>query len=195
MTPLTQSEIIARKKENTATIGMLIFLGSWAMMFAACFYSYTLLRISAGGWPPDGMPDLPKVLPALNTLILLASSFSLHKAILAVREGNQKSMVRWLTATPLLGFAFTGLQVLLWTQMTGEGLTYQTGSYGSAFYFLTAFHALHVIVGLGMLLSTLPKAYRGVYTADSHQGIKLVSMFWHFVDLIWILMFLFVFIA
>ena len=90
MTPFTQSEIIAKKKENTATIGMLIFLGSWAMMFAACFYSYTLLRISAGGWPPDGMPDLPKALPALNTLILLASSYSLHKAVLSVRESNQR---------------------------------------------------------------------------------------------------------
>ena len=195
MKRLTQSEIIAKKKENTATIGMLIFLGSWAMMFAACFYAYTLLRVSSGGWPPDGMPALPKTLPAINTLILLASSFSLYRALAAARSNQQQALVRWLSATPLLGFAFTGLQILLWNQMTGQGLTHQTGSYGSAFYFLTAFHALHVVVGLGMLLSTLPKAYRGVYTADSHQGLKMVAMFWHFVDLIWILMFLFVFIA
>lgn len=164
------------------------------MMFAACFYSYTILRISGGGWPPDGMPSLPKTLPAINTVILLASSLSLHLSLKAIREGRHKSFVRFFVTTPLLGLLFTALQILLWRDLMAQGLTHQTGSYGSAFYFLTAFHALHVVVGLGMLFYTLPKALRGHYTAQSHHGIKLVAMFWHFVDLVWIFMFLWVFL-
>lgn len=192
---LSQAEVIAKKKENTSRIGMLIFLGSWAMMFAACFYSYTLLRVLGGGWPPDGVPPLPTVLPAVNTLILIVSSLSLHLAVRAIRAGRQAAFVRWLIATPLLGFVFTGLQILLWTDLIGEGLTHQTGAYGSAFYFLTVFHALHVVVGLGMLVSVVPKARRGGYSADSHHGVVLVSMFWHFVDIVWVLMYLMIFVA
>ena len=195
MEPITQAQVIARKQANTSTIGMLIFLGSWAMMFAACFYSYTMLRISGGGWPPDGMPALPVVLPAINTVILLASSLTLHLAIKSLRAGRQKSFTRFLMMTPLLGFVFTALQIVLWNDLMAEGLTHQTGAYGSAFYFLTAFHALHVVVGLGMLLSTVPKAMKGIYTRESHHGLKLVSMFWHFVDFVWILMFLWVFLV
>ena len=174
---------------------MLIFLGSWAMMFAACFYSYTILRVSAGGWPPDGMPALPKALPAFNTLILVASSACLHLALKAVRQDRRKAFIRFLVATPLLGLVFTALQILLWQDLLGEGLTHQGSSYGSAFYFLTAFHALHVVVGLGMLFSLLPKAIKGQYTAQNHHGIKLVAMFWHFVDIVWFFMFLMVFIV
>ncbi|MEC7239841.1 MAG: heme-copper oxidase subunit III [Myxococcota bacterium] len=195
MDPLTQAEVIAKKKANTSKIGMLVFLGSWAMMFAACFYSYTLLRVLDGGWPLDGMPALPVVLPGVNTLILLASSVCIHLAVRSIRRGKQTAFLGWLVATPLLGFVFTGLQILLWTDLIGEGLTHQTGAYGSAFYFLTVFHALHVVVGLGMLVSVVPKARRGGYTPDDHHGVVLVSMFWHFVDVVWVLMYLMIFIA
>lgn len=188
-----QAQLVQRKKDNTATIGMLIFLASWAMMFAACFYSYVILRVSSGGWPPDGMPALPIVLPSINTLVLIGSSASLHLAIRAVREGKQKAFVRWLILTPVLGFIFTILQLVLWQDLMGEGLRHTSGSYGSAFYFLTGFHALHILVGLVLLIRVLPRALRGEYTPKSHHPIRLVAMFWHFVDLVWIFMFLSVF--
>ena len=98
-------------------------------------------------------------------------------------------------ASSILLNLFTALQILLWTDLIGEGLTHQTGAYGSAFYFLTVFHALHVVVGLGMLVSVVPKARRGGYTTDDHHGVVLVSMFWHFVDIVWVLMYLMIFVA
>ena len=188
-----QAQLVQRKRDNTSTIGMLIFLASWAMMFAACFYSYAILRVSSGGWPPDGMPALPIVLPSINTLILISSSLSLHMAIRSVRKGDQRSFVRWLVLTPVLGALFTVLQVVLWQELMAEGLNHTSGSYGSAFYFLTGFHALHILVGLLLLVRVLPRALKGEYTPERHHPIRLVAMFWHFVDLVWIFMFLSVF--
>jgi cytochrome c oxidase subunit 3 len=189
-----QQQLIERSQANTSTIGMLIFLASWSMMFAACFYSYAMLRLSGGGWPPDGMPALPIGLPAFNTVVMLTSSLTLYLGLHAVRQGRIRALSRYLVATILLGILFTLLQVLLWRGLLSQGLTHQTGSYGSSFYFLTAFHALHVLVGLILLVSLLPKAVRGGYTAQSHHRIKLFGMFWHFVNLVWIFMFFSVFL-
>ena len=188
-------QVIAQRRNNTATIGMLLFLASWAMMFAACFYSYINLRIAGGGWPPDGMPDLPVKLPAVNTLLLGLSSLTLHWAIEAAKKDQTKKLVRLLVGTLFLGALFFILQVVLWRSMMGQNLTHQTGSYGSSFYFVTGFHALHVIVGLGMLLFQTIKSARGRISAESHHGLKLVAMFWHFVDIAWVGTFIMVFLA
>jgi cytochrome c oxidase subunit 3 len=191
----SQAQRIVRWQENTSTIGMLIFLASWAMMFAACFYSYTNLRIAGGGWPPDGMPALPLKLPAANTLVMALSSLTLHRGVQAIRRGDSSKLTRYLIGTLALGGLFFALQVILWQSMMTQNLTHQTGAYGSAFYFMTGFHALHVLVGLGMLAAQLPKAVRGKLSADSHHGLKLVAMFWHFVDLAWLATFVMVFLG
>lgn len=191
----SQAQIIARRQDNTATIGMLIFLASWAMMFAACFYSYINLRIAGGGWPPDGMPGLPLKLPAANTLVMALSSLTLHRGVQAIGKGESAKLIRYLIATLGLGCLFFALQVTLWQSMMAQNLTHQTGAYGSAFYFMTGFHALHVLVGLAMLAVQVPKAVLGKLSAESHHGLKLVSMFWHFVDLAWLATFVMVFLG
>jgi len=191
----SQAQIIARRQDNTATIGMLLFLASWAMMFAACFYSYTNLRFAGGGWPPDGMPGLPLKLPAGNTLVMALSSLTLHWSIQAIQKGNRKKLIGYLVSTIFLGALFFALQVVLWQSMMAQNLTHQTGAYGSAFYFMTGFHALHVLVGLVLLTVQIPKAALGQIQADRHHGLKLVAMFWHFVDLAWMATFVMVFLG
>jgi cytochrome c oxidase subunit III len=191
----SQAQVIARRQDNTSTVGMLIFLASWAMMFAACFYSYTNLRLAGGGWPPDGMPALPLKLPVANTFVIALSSLTLHWSIQAIRKGDQKKLIRFLAMTLFLGALFFALQVLLWKSMVAQNLTHQTGAYGSAFYFMTGFHALHVLVGLVLLALQMPKAARGQIQADRHHGLKLVAMFWHFVDLAWMGTFVMVFLG
>jgi cytochrome c oxidase subunit 3 len=188
-------QVIARRHNNTATIGMLLFLASWAMMFAACFYSYINLRLAGGGWPPDGMPALPVKLPAVNTLLLGLSSLTLHWSIKAVQNNDTKKLIRFLIATLFLGVLFFVLQVVLWRSMMSQNLTHQTGSYGSSFYFVTGFHALHVLVGLCMLIFQAVKSIRGRISAESHHGLKLVAMFWHFVDIAWVGTFIMVFLT
>lgn len=178
-----------RHQEQTASLGMVVFLGSWAMMFAGLFFSYGFIRSSAGPWPPPGVPALPVGLPALNTVILLASSVTFAYGLRGLRRGQRALFIRTLAATIVLGAVFLALQIYVWRSVGQAGLHFTSGLYGSVFYALTAFHALHVAVGLFILLYVLVRALRGKYTEHNTVTVRLCTMFWHFVDVVWILMF------
>src|SRR5262249_1150295 len=134
-------------------------------------------------------PRLPVALPALNTALLLASSFTFTRGLAKLRRGDRPALTRWVGLTLALGFAFLGLQTIVWSSLSSAGLHISSGVYGSIFYSLTAFHALHVAVGLLVLLVVLVKSLRGAYTEHNFMNVKLCSMFWHFVDVVWVLMF------
>jgi cytochrome c oxidase subunit III len=178
------------KEEFTSSLGMVIFLASWAMMFSALFFAYAFVRARAVTWPPFGMPHLPVLLPAVNTVVLLASSFTFARGLRALERGNRSELTRMVGLTFVLGAAFLALQLHVWRAVAASGLTVQSGGiYGSIFYALTVFHALHVVVGLLILLWVFVRSLRGKYTEHNHINVRLCTMFWHFVDVVWVLMF------
>jgi cytochrome c oxidase subunit 3 len=179
-----------RPRDVTTYIGMVIFLGGWAMCFAGLFFVYAVMRFEAmGAWPPPGDLRLPIAQPAVNTAILTASSFTMILAIRAARSVRPGAIKIWLGVTFVLGAAFLALQFVVWRRVYLAGLHADTDSYGSVFYGLTCFHALHVAVGLIGLLTLLPRALRNGFSTQNHNSIRMWAMYWHFVDVIWLLMF------
>lgn len=184
----------SKREETTAWIGMVIFLGSWAMMFAALFFTYGGLRARALGWPPPGSPALPLLAPALNTATIGLSSLTFHVGLKGIKDGDARRLANMLLATTLLGIFFVGLQVMVWTELWNVGLTTRSGAYGSVFYGLTVIHAAHVLVGLFALARLTYRAFIGAYTPATYLAPRLWAMYWHFVGVVWLAMFVAVYV-
>jgi cytochrome c oxidase subunit III len=188
------------EKRSLGHTGMVLFLGSWAMMFGALFFCYALLRIRAPFWPPLGMTELPLALPGLSTLLLLLSSATVQRALSGLRRGRLARFRRHLLATIVLGSLFAALQCAVWIELWSAGLRLDSGTYGGLFYLLTVFHMLHVLVGLGLLVWLLAPTLRpGAAEASEAAAPRrvpatLASMFWHGVDAVWVVIFLTVYV-
>ncbi len=180
------------REENTAWIGMIVFLGSWAMLFAGLFFAYGAVRVTVHAWPPAGLPRLPLWLPAGNTAVIVASSVALQAGYGRLRRGARAAPL--LFATFLLGALFLALQALLWVEVWRSGLLPNLGPYPSTFWALTAFHALHVAIGVAALLVLAVGTARGTYNPARHLAVRLWSMYWHFVGAVWLLLFATVFV-
>jgi heme/copper-type cytochrome/quinol oxidase subunit 3 len=169
--------------EVTSYVGMVIFLGSWAMMFAALFFAYAVVRVRAPAWPPPDQPSLPILLPGVNTAVIAASSAAVALAVRALALGRHRRASMALGAGAALGALFLALQAVVWVGVWRAGLVPTGGPYPSVFYALTTFHALHVLVGLAALvvLAVCARAPRRV----SRSAVRLWGMFWHFVGAIW----------
>ena len=173
-------------------MGMVVFLGSWAMMFAALFFAYGLLRLNAPVWPPINVERLPVVLPGINTVLLIVSSVTLARGMVVLRRGQ--ILMPWLLATLALGVAFMALQWVVWSELWDAGFRLGSGQYGAVFYLLTIFHALHVVVGIGLLLALLPLGLQRLVGDRPPARLRLTAMFWHFVDVVWALIFVTVYV-
>jgi len=151
--------------------------------------------------PPDSSISGPREtfspwhLPLVNTLILVSSSITLTIAHEGLKEGVRASTRFWLTVTVLLGLCFITIQgVEYYEAYAHYGITLQAGIYGATFFLLTGFHGLHVIIGTIILAVMLVRVFRGHFTADSHFGFEAAAWYWHFVDMVWIGLFLFVYV-
>jgi heme/copper-type cytochrome/quinol oxidase subunit 3 len=167
-------------------LGMAIFIGAWSMAFLTLFLSFLIIRHRQPVWPPEGVV-LPSVgLAAGGTAVLLASSAVLHLALRRLRAGARGFAVRW-AAGLLLALVFAALQTALWTGTWRAGAYPDSGIYEGLFYMLTWFHAAHVACGLVALLWVQGAAARAgtprLSTATS------VATFWHFVDALWLVLF------
>jgi len=170
---------------STLKLAMLLFLGTEVATFGAGFVYYFFVR--AGTWPPGELPELVTSLVLVNTAILIASSVTLHFAHTGLRKGNRRQFVGLLGVTLLLGVIFIGGQVLEYYEfLVHEGLTFQGAVFGSAFYGLTGLHGLHVTLGAILLAIVLVRAVLGQYSAERHTSVSTVSMYWHFVDVVWV---------
>ncbi|HET9111486.1 MAG TPA: heme-copper oxidase subunit III [Ktedonobacterales bacterium] len=173
--------------------GMVFFLASEAVFFANLIAAYLYLRVRAGAWPPTAEHlTRPEVLiPGINTLILLSSSFPMHFAARAITKGDKRGLTIGLGLTALLGSIFLGGQAY---EYVHNAFGPSTGVFGSTFYTLTGFHGAHVTFGVIFLLITFIRSMRGDFTKNKHFGVNAVEMYWHFVDAVWIILFLTVYI-
>lgn len=175
-----------RTNLNTAVMGLVIFLVSELALFGAFFMYYANLRLARGVEWPGGF-DIPAESTSINTLILVLSSFTCEFALLALdKKGRKAGVFLWLLATFILGAAFLGLQV---HEYMTVGFTPQTTSVGAIFFCLTGLHGLHVFVGLLLLTLGMIRALRGRWTSDNHVGLLGISVYWHFVDIVWVVLF------
>ncbi|GGK75787.1 MULTISPECIES: cytochrome c oxidase subunit 3 [Haloarcula] len=172
--------------DKTLKFAMLLFLGSEIATFGAGFVYYFIVR---GGevWTQAAVPEVFGSLVIINTLILVVSSVTLHYSHIALRNGNRSRFVKLLGTTLLLGIVFIGGQVYEYYEfIVHEGFTVGGGIYSSAFYGLTGLHGLHVTMGAVLLGIVFTRAYYGQYSAERHTSVSTASMYWHFVDIVWI---------
>lgn len=169
--------------------GMVFFLASEAIFFANLIASYLYLRIRITGmgasWIPSGV-ELDKTLPLINTFILLSSSFPMHYAARAITKGDKRGLTIGLLLTVILGSTFLSGQA--W-EYTHANFTPSTGVFGSTFFTLTGFHGAHVTAGVIFLLICFFRSLRGDFSKDRHFAVTAVEMYWHFVDVVWVLLF------
>ncbi|MFU1780748.1 cytochrome c oxidase subunit 3 [Haloarcula japonica] len=172
--------------DKTLKFAMLLFLGTEIATFGAGFVYYFIVR---GGevWTQAAVPEVFGSLVIINTLILVASSVTLHYSHIALRNGNRSRFMQLLGVTLLLGIVFIGGQVYEYYEfIVHEGFTVGGGIYGSAFYGLTGLHGLHVTMGAVLLGIVFVRSYYGQYSAERHTSVSTASMYWHFVDIVWI---------
>jgi heme/copper-type cytochrome/quinol oxidase subunit 3 len=175
-------------------VGMWIFLASEVMFFTALIGSYIILRAAhPEAWAPPGeVLNVP--ITAGNTFLLICSSVTMVKAFAAVQDGDQRRLRLWLVATTLIGASFVGVQVYEYWHLVEKGFGPSTGLYGSTFYTMTGFHGFHVTMGVLCLLFVTTKAFRGGYSTSDYRGVEVVGLYWHFVDLVWIILFTIVYL-
>ncbi|TML98994.1 MAG: heme-copper oxidase subunit III [Actinobacteria bacterium] len=173
-------------------LGMLLFIISEVMVFGAFFTAYFFIRVVQGDhWFPVDGKDLPKVIAGFNTVILVSSSFTMHWALEGAKRGNRMALQAGILTTFLLGFTFLFIQV---NEYVHIGFAPHDFAQGSIFYGLTGLHGAHVFIGLTLLLFTNIRAFRGHFTPQEHRGVEVPGIYWHFVDIMWIVVFTTVYI-
>jgi heme/copper-type cytochrome/quinol oxidase subunit 3 len=177
-------------------LGMWVFLASEVMFFTALIGSYLIIRIGrpeAWGTHPNETPlNLP--VTAVNTFLLICSSVTMVKAFAAAQIGDQVWLRRWLIATCVIGATFVGVQVYEYRELIGHGFIPSQGLFASTFYIMTGFHGFHVTCGVISMIWVTWKAFGGKYTPTDHRGIEVIGLYWHFVDLVWIILFTIVYL-
>jgi cytochrome c oxidase subunit III len=185
-----------RPDEVSLRIGMMVFLGTWTMLFVALLFAYGVVRVQAVSWPPPGEHALPLVLPGLNTLVLVASSLMLRAGMRAMAPGRSpRALLPGLLGAIALGCLFLALQFLVWSRASGSGLAPSSGIYGSVFYALTLFHAAHVASGLLALTVVAFRVSRPAAAASQLRAAGLAAMFWDFIAVVWIVMYVVIFVV
>jgi len=177
--------------------GMIMFIASEVMFFVGffwAFFHYALFPEHVLGaeipmWPPQGVKTFdPWGLPFLNTMILLLSGTTVTWAHYGLLNGDRRALVRGLALTVVLGMLFTGLQA--WEYSLAPFKFFGGGIYSSTFYLATGFHGFHVIVGTLFLAVCLWRANRGEFTVERHFGFEAAAWYWHFVDVVWLFLFI-----
>jgi cytochrome c oxidase subunit III len=184
-------------------LGMALFITSEVLFFAAFFWAFfnasTLPKLPLddvwaivdGIWPPKGIETFdPWQLPFLNTLILLLSGTTVTWAHHAILQGDNKQTIQALWYTVILGVIFTACQAF---EYSHAAFGFKDGVYASTFYMATGFHGFHVLVGTIFLAVCLGRAYKGHFTPKQHLGFEFAAWYWHFVDVVWLFLFVFIY--
>ncbi len=174
-------------------LAMWLFLGSECLLFGGLISTYMLYRGRVSSGPhPSRIFDIP--FTSVSSFVLLMSSLTMVLAVSSAQRGDDRRTNLWLTVTALLGATFIGGQVYEFTTFIREGLGFSTSLFGSSFYTLTGFHGVHVSVGVIMLLSTMGIIRKGKITGNKAEVVELIGLYWHFVDIVWIIIFTLVYL-
>jgi cytochrome c oxidase subunit III len=165
---------------------MLLFIISEVMIFGAFFTAYFFIRVvSHDPWPAHGT-NLPEAVAGINTAILLSSSVTIHWALTSIKRGNRFGLRAGMVTTFLLGLTFLCVQI---NEYVHIGFAPHDAAQGTIFYALTGLHGAHVFIGLCLLLMVTVRSFRGHYSAENHQGMEVPGIYWHFVDIMWVIVY------
>jgi len=190
-THATSATHAARRGISNPVLGMLLFITSEVMFFSGLFAAYFASRAANQPWPPvefEGLLD-PLSLILVATIILVASSFTCQFAVWSIRRGDRTGFIRNISVTFVLGVIFLLLQAFDYMLLFSEGLTMGSGPFGTTYFTLTGFHGAHVFGGVLMLGVILYRGMLGQFSARHHDAVEAVSLYWHFVDVVWIVLF------
>jgi cytochrome c oxidase subunit 3 len=173
-------------------LGMLLFIISEVMVFGAFFTAYFFIRIVSGDdWFPIKGHELPKVVAGFNTAILVSSSFTMHWALEGAKRDNRRALQAGILTTFLLGATFLFVQI---NEYVHIGFAPSDFAQGSVFYGLTGLHGAHVFIGLTLLMFTTIRAFRGHFNPNAYLGVEVPGIYWHFVDVMWLVVYFTVYI-
>jgi cytochrome c oxidase subunit 3 len=174
---------------DARTLGMLLFIGSEIMLFGSFFAAYFFVRVAnpsaPAEWPPPPY-EFPVFVAGVNTCILVTSSFTMHWALQSIKRGERTAFLGGMVLTFLMGLAFLCTQVI---EYLNVGFNTGSGAFASVFFGLTGLHGAHVAVGLSLLLVVIIRGFRGHYSPEHHHGVELPGIYWHFVDVMWIVVY------
>jgi cytochrome c oxidase subunit 3 len=172
-------------------LGVYLFIISEAMLFGSFFTAYFFIRVVGNEpWPPHPF-HFPVNIALMNTFILVFSSVVMHWALVSIKRGNRFGLQAGLGITFLMGVTFLSTQI---NEYFKAGFSIHDGAFGSVFYGLTGLHGLHVFVGLTLLAIMNIRTFRGHFSPEAHMGVEMAGIYWHFVDVMWIIVFLTVYI-
>jgi cytochrome c oxidase subunit 3 len=178
---------------DPALLGMMLFIASEVMFFAALFAAYFNAKATLPVWPPPGSEDILHAIPIplIATVILIISSFTMQWGTSRIRKGDRTGLNRAIAVTLTLGVIFLVIQMYdYYLLFTEEDFGINSGVYGTLFYTLTGFHGAHVLGGVIGLTVILSRGLAGQFTKKHHVAVEAVHYYWHFVDVIWVLLFL-----
>ena len=180
---------IGRLGIDTRKLGMWLFLASEIMFFTGLIGSYIVLRFhNLESWPvPSTVLNIP--LTAINTFILICSSATLVLGLASVQRGYIEGLQVGMFLTVALGITFLSIQVNEYRELIHDGFTISSSIFGSCFFTLTGFHGAHVFAGVVWLFVVLIRSLKGRFTPAEYAGVEIVGLYWHFVDLVWIILF------
>jgi cytochrome c oxidase subunit 3 len=182
-------------------MGMYIFLASEVMFFGSLFAMYFYLFGSHSQWPPTPPAGAKEFyvavapIPVINTIVLFSSAFTCHFAADALAHDNRRRFFTLWTATIILGVAFELGQLYEFISAFSRGLDLQVNEFASAFFIMTGFHGAHVLGGLILLALILYRATKGQFNSQHHVGVAAVTLYWHFVDVVWFFLFLILYVG
>jgi cytochrome c oxidase subunit 3 len=171
---------------DAPTLGMLLFIASEIMVFGSFFTAYFFIRVvNENSWPPEGS-ELPVFVAGVNTAILVTSSFTMHWALQSIKRGNRAGLQAGMVLTFALGLVFLLTQAREYSRV---GFAPHDNAFGTIFYGLTGLHGAHVFIGLTLLLMVTIRAFRGHFSPQHHRGVEIPGIYWHFVDVMWIVVY------
>ena len=173
---------------DATVLGMFLFIASEAMLFGAFFTAYFFVRVvnpEAPEWPLEPF-HLPVFVAGVNTAILVTSSFTMHWALQSIKRGHRAGLKAGLVLTLVMGTAFLVTQMIEYARV---GFNPSDGAFGTIFFGLTGLHGAHVFIGLSLLTVATVRAFRGHYTPEHHHGVEIPGIYWHFVDVMWIVVY------
>jgi cytochrome c oxidase subunit 3 len=180
---------------DNGVLAMAIFLATEVMLFAGLVSAFLILRAGADVWPPPGQPRLPVAITGLNTCVLLASAWTMSRAVGATRRAERRAMLRWLAATAALGATFLAVQGAEWIALLRDGLRASSTLYAASFYTVIGCHGVHVAVAVLTLGVLLASAWRAATAAECRTRVEVCRLYWWFVVAVWPVLYVLVYLA